>query len=185
MRRVSSVILGIALLVFISCVTVNIYFPAAEAQKTAREITEEVRGTPQHEKEGEKPRSFHWIGIAYAQPELEVSNATIRVLKDSMKKRYPLLKSYLSSGVLGESLDGYLTVKDVSHLSLRDKATVKRLMKAENKERSMLYKAVAQALSISPKQIPRLRKIFAKEWQRTAPPGTWMEVEPGKWVSKK
>ena len=61
---------------------------------------------------------------------------------------------------------------------------VKRLMKAENSDRKALYEAVAQALDVDESQMPRSREIFSKEWGRTAPPGTWIEVEPGEWKRK-
>jgi len=57
-------------------------------------------------------------------------------------------------------------------------------MSAENRDRKALYEAVAQALNIDKSMMPRLRKVFAKEWQRTAPSGTWIEVKPGKWKRK-
>ena len=167
----------------ISCVTVNIYFPAAQAQKTAKEIVEDVRGVKVEKKK--EPQSFQWVGVAYAgQAELEVSNATIRALKESIKARYPRLKPYLSSGALGESLQGYLVLKNTRGLSLRDRALVNRLMSAENRDREALYKSVAQALNIDKSQLLRLRKIFAQEWQKTAPPGTWVEEKPGNWLRK-
>jgi len=59
-----------------------------------------------------------------------------------------------------------------------------RLMKAENSDRKALYEAVAQALDVDESQRPRSREIFSKEWGRTAPPGTWIEVEPGEWKRK-
>ncbi len=178
--------LGLAVFFVLSCVTVNIYFPAAEAQKTAKEIVEEVRGVNVAPgKKGEEPQSFFWVGVAHAgERALEVSNATIRALKASMKERYPKLESYLASGVLGESLDGFLVLRSAQGLGLKERAVVKRLMKAENGDRRSLYEAVAQALGIDESQMSRLRSIFAKEWQKTAPPGTWIEVKPGEWKRK-
>ncbi len=182
MGKRGRLILVFLALTVLSCVTVNIYFPAAQAQKTAQEITEEVRGVKGEKKE--KPQSFRWVEVAYADQALEVSNATIRALKASMKERYPVIKPYLASGVLGESIQGYLVLRSTAGLSLRDRATVNRLMAAQNRDRKALYKAVAQALNITPSQLPRLRGIFAKEWQRTAPQGTWIEEKPGQWVRK-
>ena len=187
MRRASRfLVLLLAVFFVLSCVTVNIYFPAAQAQKTAREIVNEVRGVKvAPEKKRESPGSFLWVGVAYAgEKALEVSNATIRALKESIRERYPRLEPYLARGVLGESLDGYLVLKDGGALGLRERAEVRRLMKAENGDREALYKAVAQALGVEESQLPRLRGIFAKEWQRTAPPGTWIEVKPGEWKRK-
>jgi len=183
MKKAKGILAIISFVAFTSCVTVNIYFPAAEVQRTAKEITQEVRGKP--EKEKSNSSSFKFITPAYAQRELTVSNATIRALKESMKKKYPLLKPYLSAGVLGEALSGYLVMKDISSLGLKERAKVKRLFKKENEERSALYKAVADALNIKKEDIKRVEKIFAKEWQNTAPPGTWIEIKPGKWIKKK
>jgi uncharacterized protein YdbL (DUF1318 family) len=182
-RRVSRLLLGaLAVSLFLSCVTVNIYFPAAQAQKTAREIVEDVRGVKVEKQES--PHSL-WVGVAYAGEEaLEVSNATIRALKESIKKRYSKLEPYLARGVLGEGLDGYLVLKDEEGLTLKEKVLVRRLMKAENDDRKALYQAVAQALGVDDSQLPRLRRIFAREWQRTAPPGTWIEEKPGEWKRK-
>ncbi|RLD92862.1 MAG: DUF1318 domain-containing protein [Aquificota bacterium] len=179
-------VLVFAVFFVLSCVTVNIYFPAAEAQRTAREIVNDVRGVKVvPEKEGEKPQSFFWIGVAHAGEEaLEVSNATIRALKASLKERYPKLEPYLASGVLGESLDGFLVLKNAQGLGLKERAVVKRLVEAENGDRKALYEAVAQALDVDESQMPRSREIFSKEWGRTAPPGTWVEVKHGEWKRK-
>ncbi len=186
-KRVSRfLVLALAVFLVLSCVTVNIYFPAAEAQKTAKEIVNEVRGVKvAPEKTDQSPRSFFWVGVAHAgERALEVSNATIRALKASIKERYPRLKPYLARGILGESLDGYLVLRSEKGLGLREKALVRRLMKAENDDRKALYQAVAQALGVDQSQLPRLRRVFAREWQRTAPPGTWVEVKPGEWQRK-
>ena len=175
---------------FLACVTVNIYFPAAAAEKTAEEIVKEVREQiPQKEEEKQpaEPEARQWrlITVAYAQEgALEVSNASIRALKASIKARYPALIPYLQKGVMGENKVGFLEVRNREGLSLRDKAKVKQLVEAENKDRTALYKEVSKALQIDPTQIERLQKIFTKEWQKTVPSGTWVQTEDGKWEKK-
>lgn len=192
MRR--KIFLSFLALILISCVTINIYFPSAEVEKAAREITEEVRGlkqspeaqpTQQEETPGDQS-SFWEFGVqkAFAQKELSISNATIRQLKERMKARYPKLKPYLIRGIIGESADGLLVLRSQEGLNLKERAEVKRLIEAENRDREALYYEVMKALGVAPKDLPRIRAIFAKEWQRTAPKGTWIEVSPGKWVRK-
>ncbi len=184
------VLLSLLVVVLISCVTINIYFPTAEVQKAAKEITEEVRGLK--EKPPTKPpqsEDHSWlkdflVKEAYAQEELAVSNASIRQLKARMRARYPKLRPYLARGILGESLDGKIILRNLGVLSLRQRAEVKRLIEAENRDREALYQEVRRVLGIAPKDIVRVRRIFAKEWQRTAPKGTWIETAPGKWVRK-
>jgi len=176
-----------------ACVTVNIYFPAAAAEKAAEEIVKEVReqAPQQEEKKDETPSpppetsSWHLVATAHAQEgALEVSSASIRALKASIKERYPSLIPFLERGSIGEGNTGLLELRDWEALSLPDKAQAKRLLEAENKDRVGLYDEVAKALQINPDQMERLQKIFAKEWQGTVPTGTWVEGEDGSWVKK-
>lgn len=164
------------LLFLYSCVTVNIYFPAKEAQKKASEIVNEIRSNKAPAKT--KPQSFNMFFIeeAYAANRaFEVSNAKIKEIKKSMKKRFDIMKPYYKNGYLSEESDGYLKIFKQPH-SLKDKITLKKLVNAENADREMLYKEVAAALNIESSQIDKLRKIFAKQWQDTAPKGTYIQT---------
>jgi uncharacterized protein YdbL (DUF1318 family) len=183
-------VLGIMFFIW-ACVTINIYFPTAEVQKAAEEIVKEVREQkmpPQEEKQPEtKPQSWRWelVPSVYAQERaLEISNASIRALKASIKQRYPKLKPFLAKGILGENNQGFLEVRTWQGLDLKQRAEVKRLLEAENKDRKMLYQEVAKALQIEPQQIGKLQQIFANEWQKTAPAGTWIQTKEGKWIRK-
>lgn len=179
---------------FAACVTVNIYFPAAAAEKAAEEIVKEIREQALSEEEEKneetqppesEARVWQWVTTAHAQEgALEVSNASIRALKASIKARYPSIIPYFQQGVMGESKTGFLEGRSLDGLSLSDKAKVKRLIEAENRDRVALYDEVAKALQIKPDQVERLRKIFAKEWQKTVPSGTWIEKDDGTWVKK-
>ena len=171
-----------------ACVTVNIYFPAAEVQKAAEEIARDVRKNAEEQAPGQQSWfniNLNLVAVANAQESaLTVSNATIRQLKAAMKARFPKLRPFMERGVIGESFDGMLVIKDASSLNLRERAIVKRLVEAENRDRKSLYNAVASALHVPASEIHRVQQIFAKEWQKTAPKGTWIEVSPGKWQRK-
>lgn len=179
---------------FAACVTVNIYFPAAAAEKAAEEIVREVREQipPEEEEQTEEAKPseseasfWHLVRTAHAQEgALEVSNASIRALKASIKTRYPSIIPFFQQGAMGETKTGFVEAKIWEGLSLPDKAKVKRLIAAENKDRVALYDEVAKALQVKPDQMERLRKIFAKEWQKTVPSGTWIQGEDGSWVKK-
>ncbi len=180
-------LVSVLLFLLTACVTVNIYFPAAEVRKAAEDIVKEVREQQPQNSDDEVSSPTSWlfkISEAYAASELTVSNATIRQLKDRMKKRFPSLAPYMSRGLVGEGLNGLLTIKSMSGLGLKEKANLKKLVDAENKDRMALYHAVAQALNIPASQISRVQAIFAKQWQSTAPKGTFIEKQPGKWVRK-
>ncbi len=181
--------LSLLVVVLISCVTINIYFPAAEVEKAAREISEEVRGLKPEEKtppEKQNESKIFYFGTAkaYAQQELSVTNASIKQLKARMKARYPKLRPFLVRGIVGEGADGFLVIRAADSLNLRERANLQRLVQAENCDRKALYQEVMKALGVAPKDLPRIQRIFAKEWQRTAPRGTWIETKPGKWTRK-
>lgn len=160
----------------LACVTINIYFPAEKVETVAEDIVGDIRGREgtqdQPSKEGEKNSLLQTIrtcmspATAWAQEVTEVSNATIRGLKERMKSRYQQMKPYFSKGLLKEGKDGYVSMGDLSGLDLREKRDLKSLVEAENQDRKALYKEVAKALDIDPSQIDRIAGIFAKEWRK-------------------
>ncbi len=169
-----------AILLLFACVTINIYFPAEKVETVAGEIVEEIRG-PDSEKEkeeentadekqgfyGSKPLFASLVSTAYAQEVTEVSNPTIRGLKERMKARYPQLKPWYQKKVLTEGDDGYVKLGATQGLGIKDKSAVRNLVSAENKDREQLYRAVAKALNIDSGQVDKVATIFAKEWQKS------------------
>jgi hypothetical protein len=157
----------------IACVTINIYFPAEEVETVAEDIVDDIRGREGNkpEKEGQKDsmsmnlRLCFGSSTAWAADVTEVSNATIRGLKEQMKERYQQLKPYYDKGLLKEGDDGYLSIGDLGGLGLKEKRDLKSLVEAENNDRKELYKEVAKAMDIDPSQIGRVGEVFAKEWQ--------------------
>jgi len=174
---------------FMACVTVNIYFPATKVEKAAEEIVKEVRQQSPKKEEKSPPESelhkWQFVNCAYAQEGvLEVSTASIRALKTAIKKRFPKLIPYFQKGIIGENNRGLLEIKSWEGVSLLERAKVKQLVEAENKDRTNLYQEVAKNMGIDPSQLGKVQKIFAKQWQKTAPSGTWIQTEEGKWVRK-
>jgi len=159
----------------LACVTINIYFPAEKVESVADEIVDEIRGREPSEKENDKQGGVKSLirnirlaftpSQAWAQDVKNVSNATIRALKEKMKARYSLMKPYYDKGVLKEGNDGYLSIGTTKGLGLKQKRDLKNLVDAENNDRSTLYKEVAKALDIDGSQVSKIAEIFAKEWQ--------------------
>jgi uncharacterized protein YdbL (DUF1318 family) len=195
--------ISLCFLFLFSCLTINIYFPEAEVQKTADEIVKEIReskGEKKEEKKEEKKNvsdvgkaqqilfargnSFSFIPAAYAQKEVEVSTPAIRALKESLKARFPQLRPFFDKGNIGETNDGFIQIKDEAGLNLKEKALLRNLEKDENGDRRNLYAEVAKALDVDPSQINRVRKIFAERWIKEAKAGWWVQKENGEWVKK-
>jgi len=177
-----------------ACVTVNIYFPAAEVQKTADEIVDDVYGPSSSEEEPtpQDDQSQLWRfldslgpGKAYAADKAtQVSNAAIRGLKAQMRRNHEQLEPFYDSGALGITNQGMLTIRDSSPLSLAEKGKLRSLVKKDNEARKQLYKDVAKALDLKSNQVSDVQEIFARTWREKAESGWWIQKDSGQWIKK-
>ena len=190
-------ILFLAAFFYSACVTVNSYFPAAAVERAADQIVKETWGGPGEpaktapQPQSNKPTtpaqkfSLGFIGAAYAQEaDINVSNPAIRALKDSIKQRSEAIKPYLDRGNVGIGRDGLLVIRSTDGLSLKDRADVKQLIDAENRDREALYAEIAKANNIAKESIPKIKTIFAKSWIDQARPGWWLQDGQGNWRKK-
>jgi len=186
----------------ISCVTINIYFPAAAVEKAADKIVEEVWGAPakqpeqQEQKKLNEPQSkipdLLKVALmlispdeAYAQEaDINITTPAIRKLKGSIQERADSIKPFMDSGNVGISDNGLLVIRNTEGLNLKDKASLKRLIEAENKDREVLYAEIAKANNFPPDRISDIKKIFAGSWIKNARKGWWVQDEDGKWMKK-
>jgi uncharacterized protein len=180
------------------CVTVNIYFPAAQVEKTAEKIVDDVYREKQEappKAPGEKPSSLNapdgpvWLAVlgpatAYADDATSVSNAAIRALKEQIAQRHQQLLPYYQKGNAGIDRDGFVAVRETAGLALPQVAALKRLVDADNAARRQLYEEVARALNLRPEQVPQVRQVFAKQWRDKAQPGWPVQGDDGRWGRK-
>ncbi|HZD41301.1 MAG TPA: YdbL family protein [Terriglobales bacterium] len=178
-----------------ACVTVNIYFPAAAVERAADQIVKETWGSPKSPEKKEEPRSqisrlkalVLRVGAdeAYAQEtDINVSNPAIRALKASIKKRADVIKPFMDRGNIGITRDGLLAVRTTEGLSLKERAEVRQLVEAENRDRESLYVEIAKANNIAQQEVPRIKRIFARSWIEQAKPGWWIQDDQGNWKKK-
>jgi uncharacterized protein YdbL (DUF1318 family) len=199
-RRISFSVPAVLALV-VGCVTVNVYFPAAQVEKTAEKIVDEVyREKMEAPKPApvEKPRSRNeggeFRGIArlarfgpapaFAEEATSVSNAAIRGLKEQIGQRHRELLPFYQQGQVGITRDGFLEVRGTSGLGLPQVAALKRLVDADNAARRQLYDEVAKALNLKPEQVSQIRTIFAKQWRDKAQAGWEVQADDGTWGRK-
>jgi uncharacterized protein YdbL (DUF1318 family) len=179
-----------------ACVTVNIYFPAAAVERAADQIVKETWGgaaepaknVPPPQSRNSNPSvetlSFSLISVAHAQePDINVSNPAIRALKDAIKQRSEAIKPYMDRGNVGIAQDGLLAIRNTDALSLKERAEIKQLVDAENRDRESLYAEIAKANNIAKESIPKIKSIFAKSWIDQARPGWWIQ-DQGNWRRK-
>jgi uncharacterized protein YdbL (DUF1318 family) len=191
-------LIGLVMVLLVSCVTVNIYFPAAAIQKAADQIVDDVRkapeGTPE-QKPGQTPdkkSQLDWLRLVAIGPteahaaavDVNVSTPAIRALKDAMAARFPQLQPLYGKGAVGETSNGLVAIRDTGALSLKEKADVNRLVADENRDRTALYTEIIKANNIDMGTLPEVQRIFANSWRGKSAPGWWIQQDNGQWAKK-
>ena len=184
----------------VSCVTINIYFPAAAAEKVADKIIEDVWGATSEEvKEealpeeqslynGEQPHNvtlsvLNWlVSPAAAEANLNINSAEINAIQNKMKVRHTSLKPHYASGAVGLTENGLVTVRDAKAISLKDRNKVKGLVADENKDRNALYAEIARANG-HPEWKAEIQSTFARRWVSKSSSGWWYQ-SGGAWKQK-
>lgn len=177
-----------------ACITVNIYFPAPEVRKAAEEIVEETWGEgatadPTAPGPGGSGESswFDFLRPARAwgaEPDVNVSTAAIRALKESMRARATELKPSLQAGRVGIGRDGLLVVRDIDGVPLREQASIRRLVEAENRDRQSLYREIARANDFGDERVSDIQRIFAETWIEKAERGWPIQQPDGTWTHR-
>lgn len=194
-------LLGILMLT--ACVTINIYFPAAAAEKVADEIIKDIQGnTPQKPELDLKPEpkselsdfqislykaldqaiSFAISSAQAAEADLSIDSPDIRKLTAAMEKRFSSLQSFYAAGAIGIKADGLLAVRDAASVSLKDRNQVNKLVAGENADRQALYQAIANANG-HPEWVTQIKSTFAARWISNAKSGWWYQSS-GAWKQK-
>lgn len=195
---------SVAGLMLVSCVTINIYFPAAAAEKAADRIIEDVWGketapaeqaTPApDEKKSNNDSSdvshslamqlLNWMvsPASAAEADLNINSPAINDLQNKMKARHDSLKSYYDNGAVGLTENGLITVRDAKAVALKDRNTVNGLVADENKDRNALYAEIARANG-HPEWQSDIQSTFARRWVSNASKGWWYQ-SGGSWQQK-
>ncbi len=190
-----------------ACVTINVYFPAAEAKEAAREFVEKViddadkvqiKETPAdgggmamlHKRfdfdvSGFDPWMLVGIGSAQAQsaPDSTIKTPAIQAIQSRMESRFAsTLRAGFDSGALGFTSDGLITVRDAGKLELKDRVSMNAAVADDNRDRKAVYREVAVANG-HPEWESQIRDVFAKQWIASARSGWWYQ-SGGAWKQK-
>jgi uncharacterized protein len=210
MKRTLTTTLFAASALIAACVTINIYFPAAAAEKAADRIIQDVwgdtstaPGSPSSQQiPNDRPNAVHSqahpdVGLLQAQslsfflssawaadPDLTVSSPAIDKLTASMKARHNMLEPYYQSGAIGLTNSALVTVRIQQAIPLSQRNTVKQLVADENSDREALYRELARANG-HPEWEGNIRDIFATRWVANAPTGWWYQKSDDVWTQKK
>lgn len=192
MRAMRSIVGVVWLLVLGACVTINVYFPAAAAEKAADRIIDGVWGKDAA-KPAVQPSSrldpqtmphllalLDWLVPAAAaqQANIDISSPTIAAIQNSMRKRHATLAGFYDAGAIGLTARGDVAVRDARAVSLRDRPRLQGLVAEENRDRGALYREIARANG-HPEWEADIRATFARRWVDRASRGWWYQDGSG------
>ena len=204
MLRHASLKLIACCLALSACVTINVYFPAAAAEKAADKIIEDVWGSDKSsestKREDDKQTSVREtdaqdvllaaasvldfiVAPAHAQANLNIETPAIRQLTQSMEARHAQLKKYYDGGAIGLTRDGLVQVRDQNLVPLPERNAVRKLVAEENADRANLYREIATANGHTEWEAD-IRTTFAERWASKAPGSWWFQDVSGAWKQK-
>lgn len=190
-------------LLLTACVTINVYFPAAEAKEAAREFVEKVidEADKVEIKDSSKdggggmamlqrrfdfdPLMLIGIGSAHAQsaPDITIKTPAIQAIQARMEARFnSTLRAGFDSGALGFTSDGLISVRDPGKLELKDRVAMNAAVADDNRDRKAVYREVAVANG-HPEWESQIRNVFARQWVESARSGWWYQSGGG-WKQK-
>ncbi|HJP96937.1 MAG TPA: YdbL family protein [Rhodanobacteraceae bacterium] len=211
--RKTAFLLTLSLALLAGCVTINVYFPAAAAQKAADKVIGNIIGPDQgppasaapasstqppssgsddsHGAAGGEPLAMRMLdalvpvaNAAEAQPDLDIHTPQIDAIMARMRDRYrSTLKPLLDSGAAGFTHNGDIAIHDPAKIPLSSRAQANQAIAAENSDRAELYRQIAVANG-HPEWASRMREAFAKRWIAMAHPGWYYQDASGKWGKK-
>ncbi|SEO75012.1 Uncharacterized conserved protein YdbL, DUF1318 family [Luteibacter sp. UNC138MFCol5.1] len=201
MRKPFIFMLLTALVALVGCVTINVYFPEAAAQKAADQfigtVLDESGATKPAPKDpapakppaGKQPSASILdlvVPAAHAadSPDIQIRTPTTDAIRERMKGRFAgQLKGLFDSGAVGFTANGDVAVRDAGALPLDQRSQANALVAQENADRAALYREIASANG-HPEWEPQIRKTFADGWIQKAPPGWYYRDASGAWKRK-
>jgi uncharacterized protein YdbL (DUF1318 family) len=198
-----------AMVLLAACVTINVYFPAAEAKEAAKQFVEKVIGDqaqpattepvpeatpePAPDPDGGMALLRHFdplmlVGIspAYAQsaPDITIKTPAIQAIQSRMEGRFDgKLRAGFDSGALGFTRDGLVVLRDPAQVALKDRVALNQAVADDNRDRKAVYREVAVANN-HPEWEAQIRGVFAKQWIASAHKGWWYQDASGGWKQK-
>jgi len=191
--RTVSALVGILVLTLAACVTINVYFPEAAAERAADRFIQDVLGeeTPEAPSDASTSsvRRFHLVDLlipsAHAQaPNIDIDTPQIESIKQDMAARQRNhLAGWFEAGAIGFSNDGLITIRDRSAVGLAERRDMERVVAEENADRNAVYREIAVANG-HPEWEAEIRDTFARRWIANARAGWYYQTDSGEWVQK-
>jgi len=197
--------LATTLALLAGCVTINVYFPAAAAQKAADQVISNIMGPgaapapassapPPSSGAGDpaQPQPLAMLILDAVIPaanaaepaNLDVQTPAIQAIESRMRSRFhSTLQGLFAAGAIGLTHNGDVAMHDASKVPLAQRSQATQAIAAENSDRAELYKQIAVANG-HPEWAQRMRESFAKQWISRARSGWYYQDASGNWQRK-
>ncbi|NUO73675.1 MAG: DUF1318 domain-containing protein [Frateuria sp.] len=199
MRKLVYVLLTTMLVALVGCVTINVYFPEAAAQKAADRFIGTVidqgapparnaKPAPQTQEPAQPSAMLLDLLVPAAEaaqtPDIRVQTPAAEAIRGRMQARFGgTLKALLDAGAVGFGRDGLVAVRDAGKIPLSQRAQASAAVADENNDRNALYHEIARANG-HPEWEPQIRETFAKGWIERAHAGWYYQDAAGAWKQK-
>ena len=199
MKKLNTVLILSMLFTLAACVTINVYFPAAAAERAAEKFVGDVLGEPKEEGSLFNPLDLpaNVVLIAAAglvdflisdaqaqQAEIEINTPQINTIKARMAQRQRQhLDSMFDAGAIGFGSDGLVIIRDRSAVPLSERRSLESVVADENRDRKAVYREIAVANG-HPEWEKDIQNTFAKEWAGNARRGWYYQDSSGAWRQK-
>lgn len=199
MNKLKTLLFLSTLVVMASCVTINVYFPSAEAERAAEKFVGEVLGEQNDEGSLFNPLDppgeiiylaaigvldFFVPSAQAQQPDFKINTPQINTIKSRMAARQKQkLNAWFDSGAVGFTADGLVTVRDRSAVSLSERRNLESVVADENRDRKAVYREIAVANG-HPDWEQQIQQTWSQEWIRNARPGWYYQQSNGSWKQK-
>jgi len=199
MKKLNAALILSVIFTLAACVTINVYFPAAAAERAAEKFVGDVLGEPNEEGSLFNPLDLpanvvliaatglvdFLISDAQAQQaEIEINTPQINAIKARMADRQrQYLDSMFDAGAIGFSSDGLVTIRDRSAVALSERRNLESVVADENRDRKAVYREIAVANG-HPEWEKDIQGTFAKEWVGNARRGWYYQDAGGAWRQK-
>ncbi|NBB91632.1 MAG: DUF1318 domain-containing protein [Gammaproteobacteria bacterium] len=176
-----------------ACVTINVYFPEAAAERAADRFIRDVLGedvpaAPSTEPQASSASWWHAlspVASAHAQsPDIDIDTPQIEAIKQRMAERQRQhLAAWFDAGAIGFSRDGLVEIRDRSAVGLSERRELERVVGEENADRNAVYREIAIANG-HPEWEDDIRDTFARQWIANARSGWYYQQSDGSWTQK-
>lgn len=182
-----------------ACVTINVYFPAAAAERAAEQFVGDVLGKPPEDSSLLNPFDLPVEAVLVAavgivdffiadanaqQAEIEINTPQINAIKARMANRQrQQLDPLFDAGAIGFGSDGLVVIRDRAAVPLSERRSLESVVADENRDRQAVYREIAVANG-HPEWEKEIQETFAKQWVSNARRGWFYQDASGAWRQK-